>query len=584
MSDVHVAFFQEALARLRTAEEQLERMEESLHELERLTRALSHEGWQAFWDRAGSVGYRFDPGMPAGESAEYAGVVPAGHFWAPEVGEAARRKAFVLPASGGRSMAVAPLKAYARGVHGHTGEDGLFVGVLGVDDDPGNPLSPEDLELIRSAAELVAQALESTRLFEETQRRVHEANMLFNVSRALASAPLEAKEIGEIIVRQFVEVMGISEAAISLLNAKDGMLYVTADFMRAGEVGGDTGEGMRPVGTPGRPLETPTVYRLADYPATMAAMETLQPLVVQASDPYADPAELAFMSKYGRKTLVILPLAIKGRSIGILELESRDKEYRYTAEQIDLAMTLANQAAVALENARLFEETQAALAEVQAAHRSYLRQEWGEHLRQQEMLERSGLMYDHLQAGSAGETSPGVPPRVLGAELGSTVSKETAGVEAPTDRAVLVPGLWRPEMERAVVEGGPIVVRGGNGDEERASLAVPITLRGQTLGVIGVESPAGDRQWTEDEVALIEAVGEQLGQALETARLFADTQRRAERERLVGEITAKIRGSTDVRAILQTTAVELGQLLGTSRTLVRLTQTPGETSEDEGRR
>jgi GAF domain-containing protein len=109
--------------------------------------------------------------------------------------------------------------------------------------------------------------------------------------------------------------------------------------------------------------------------------------------------------------------------------------------------------------------------------------------------------------------------------------------------------------------------------------------------VIGVEAPEGHRDWTEDEIALIEAVGEQLGQTLETARLFADTQRSAERERLIGEISAKIRASTDVQGILQTAAAELGQLLGTSRALVRVTAgepgtgrqgQPGETSRSSG--
>jgi GAF domain-containing protein len=99
---------------------------------------------------------------------------------------------------------------------------------------------------------------------------------------------------------------------------------------------------------------------------------------------------------------------------------------------------------------------------------------------------------------------------------------------------------------------------------------MPITIRGETIGVLGVEASSSDYQWTEEDRALIEAVGEQLAQALESARLFADTQRRAERERLVGEITAKIRASTDVREILETTAMELGQALGTSRALVRL--------------
>ncbi|NIV34328.1 MAG: GAF domain-containing protein, partial [Anaerolineae bacterium] len=119
-------------------------------------------------------------------------------------------------------------------------------------------------------------------------------------------------------------------------------------------------------------------------------------------------------------------------------------------------------------------------------------------------------------------------------------------------------------------------------EQERAGVAVPITLRGQTLGVIGIETETGDRQWTEDEIALLATVSEQLGQALESARLFADTERTAERERLIGDITAKIRASTDVQDILETTAEELGRALGTSRALVRLAPVhPGPGSQDQ---
>jgi hypothetical protein len=129
-----------------------------------------------------------------------------------------------------------------------------------------------------------------------------------------------------------------------------------------------------------------------------------------------------------------------------------------------------------------------------------------------------------------------------------------------------------------------------DGEAERTGLAIPISLRGQTLGVLGVEAVDGERQWTDDDVALIEAIAEQLAQTLESARLFADTQRRAERERLIGEITAKIRTSTDIQDILETTATELGRALGTSRALVHLgfeqDSTPridtGDSAKEEG--
>jgi PAS domain S-box-containing protein len=552
--------------------------------------------------------------------------------------------------------------------------------------------APTDIGLCQTLANQVAYALDNARLFEETQQRLRERTMLSTVSQALAGAPLQPREIAEIIVYQFLEVMGAPEGSVSLLDPEQGRLHTLVDLY-VGE------EGIRAE-------EEDLDFGLAEYPATARVLETLRPLVVQASDPEADPVELAYMEKYGVLTLVILPLAVKGQAIGIIELESPYEARRYTPQELDLAMTLANQAAIALENARLFEqaqvqaeeqaalrriteavnrslelqelldtavevvssvmrfdaalvslidpetgrlvlaaerglpepmarkfgqqglkgtlcefvlqkgqavsiddirdgapvavggllehelftyvgaplfykedrigticcfnqavrsmsarelkllenmgaqiavgvanarllaETQAALAEVEASHRSYLRQAWQDHLRQQALLERSGLLYDRSLA-----TRP--------------------------EEAAVVPDLWSPEMERALEEGGFAVANGGD-EGERSGLAMPITLRGETIGILGVEAQASDRRWTAEDRALMEAVGEQLAQALEGARLFADTQRRAERERLISEISAQIRASTDVRDILETAAVQLGQALGTSRASIRL--------------
>jgi PAS domain S-box-containing protein len=491
--------------------------EEYLRELERLTRAMSHEGWQTYRQKTGPTGHLFNR----------RDVLPAVDLWFPEIEEAARSEALVPPRSETRPVTVAPLRVH----------DGELIGVLGVEDDLENPLSQEELQLVESVSQQVAQALESARLFEESQQRVQEISMLFDVSQALSSAPLEAEEIADLVARRFVEAMGVPEASLSLLDPKQGELTVVAD------VYADPEEGAK------RRLGHKEVFRQAEYPATARVIETLRPLVVQSSDPEADPAELAYMRAHGVATLAIIPLAVKGQALGIVELETWGAERRFTPEELNLAMTLATQAAVALENVRLLKSTQDALEEVRNTHRAYLQQAWQEHLRQRGVLSRSAFLYDQYSA------------------------------KGPDDTKV-EPDLWLPEMERAIVEGQPAVVRSADGEPERAGLAVPIILRGQTLGVIGVEAPEGNRQWTDEEIVLVQAVGEQLGQALESARLFEDTRRRAERERLIGEITAKIRSSTDVQAILQTAAAELGQVLGVSRARVQLAA-PGSIVEGQ---
>jgi GAF domain-containing protein len=238
-------------------------------------------------------------------------------------------------------------------------------------------------------------------------------------------------------------------------------------------------------------------------------------------------------------TYLGIPLSYRGESEGTICLFSRTLR-ELTSQEVALLEAIGRQIVIGLENARLFRETQAALAEVEATHRSYLRRGWQEHLRLREMRDRSGFVCDRVGGGRAED------------------------VRAAAD-------LWRPEMERALMEGGAATAREDEADGGgRHGLAVPISLRGETLGVLGVESSTHARTWSESDIALLQAVSEQLAQTLEMARLFADTQRRAEREQLIAEITTRIRASTGVEDILKTTAEELGRALGTSRTRVRL--------------
>jgi GAF domain-containing protein len=201
----------------------------------------------------------------------------------------------------------------------------------------------DEARILRTVAGYAANAIQNAKLFEETQRRVEELDMLFGASRNLAGAPLEAEEIAAIVAREFVEVMRIPEASVSLLDPDGDTLRVLADFFRSED-------GIQPE-------QAQEYFRLSDYPATAHVMETLEPLVVQASDPDADQAEMAYMRRQNVATLAILPLAVKGQAIGLIELEEWNEERRYTAAELNLAMTMANQAAVALENARLFQQT-----------------------------------------------------------------------------------------------------------------------------------------------------------------------------------------------------------------------------------
>jgi GAF domain-containing protein len=105
--------------------------------------------------------------------------------------------------------------------------------------------------------------------------------------------------------------------------------------------------------------------------------------------------------------------------------------------------------------------------------------------------------------------------------------------------------------------------------QERAALAVPVTVRGEVIGVLHIESNDHLKEWREDEVNLVQAVAERAGFAMENARLFQDARRRAAKERLISEASARISGALNIENILQTTAEELERVLGGSEILIQ---------------
>ncbi len=104
---------------------------------------------------------------------------------------------------------------------------------------------------------------------------------------------------------------------------------------------------------------------------------------------------------------------------------------------------------------------------------------------------------------------------------------------------------------------------------ENATLAIPIRLRDQVIGVMDIRVP-NEHEWDSDEVDVAEAVAERLSLALEASLLLKSTQRQAEIERITADISTKIGATTQFDSILRTAAEELSRVLGGSEVLVQI--------------
>lgn len=218
-----------------------------------------------------------------------------------------------------------------------------------------------------------------------------------------------------------------------------------------------------------------------------------------------------------------LPLKVGEQIIGVLDVQSTEAN-AFQQEDTDVLYTLADQVAIAIQNARSHEATQRLLEEAQRTSVSYLREAW----RLLQSRER---------------------------KIGYLVSDNTL---RPLERYVST-----PQINKAVSRGEVVVE-----DGDTATLAVPIHLRGEVVGVLDVHVPAG-HDWDPDEIDIARAVADRLSLALESATLLRSTQRRAEIERLTADISGKISSSINLRNVLQTAVEELGQVLPGSEVVIQ---------------
>lgn len=227
------------------------------------------------------------------------------------------------------------------------------------------------------------------------------------------------------------------------------------------------------------------------------------------------------------KSEMALPLKIENKVIGALDIQSTESN-AFSEEEVALFTTLADQISIAINNNQLLFNTEKALEEAQNLHRQYLNQEWTKQATQ-------GGNYSYKY------TSQGL---VLFEEK-------------------------LPEVKMVLDSGRPVTrsyTAGENDEKPHSVLAVPINLRGETIGVIHLQVNAGKEfVWSENELVTVQTVADQVAQTLESARLFEQTIRRADRERRVLEITSKIRSTNDPQEMLQITLEELKRHFGASQ-------------------
>jgi PAS domain S-box-containing protein len=363
--------------------------------------------------------------------------------------------------------------------------------------------------LVGTARDITEQKRLEQAVQESLERRGRQVQTSTEVAQEIAAAPA-LDELYRRVVTLVKERFGYYHAQIFRHDPEKDAMVVVEGYGQAGErmkaAGHNLPYGKGVVGT---------------------AAATGEPMLV--SDVFQDPNWVPHPDLPDTKGELAVPIKLRDEVLGVLDVQS-DTAGALSEEDQVVLLGLAGQTASAIQSTSLSEQTQAALEEAEAIQRRYVREQWAEYV-----PARAAPSYERTQSG--------VTP------LGDAVP---------------------PEVEQAMVRR-EVVVHSDTGDGAgQAALVAPISLRGEVIGALGLHETENKRRWTDDEIALIEAVADQMALAIENARLFEQTQSRAVRERLIREITDRIRGAVDVESILQTTVQEVGRALGTSHGLVRL--------------
>ena len=214
--------------------------------------------------------------------------------------------------------------------------DGITVGVITLSKLGFDGFDADDLRLLTILADHAATAVETARLLTHSQELAQELRRLLDMSSEL-SGSLDPRQVANLLAGHLARAMGVDECAISYWDRPSGRVESLGYYPTL------------------RLEEIEPFFVVAGFPETIRVLERKETVIIDAEEPGADPAEVELLIRDGNRVLAMLPLVAKGQAIGLVEMFSKN-EVRWDAQRLELARTMANEAAIALENARLYED------------------------------------------------------------------------------------------------------------------------------------------------------------------------------------------------------------------------------------
>ncbi len=425
------------------------------------------------------------------------------------------------------------------------------------------PFPEEETDFLRALATQAALAIDNARLFAAQREEAEVSASLLRLAAAI-EVVRDLDEVLDAVVRTTAQLMGMSQCALFLLDPSDESLIPAAAF--------------------GLPEEHRAAYLAlrgpARIPAVVRAVESQEPVVTHADQPdFGVPRTLA--RTLGIRSMLIIPLVSGGRLMGTMAVHTPGAAHTFTAKEIALARGIAAHAAVAIDKARLFQQTQARLRETET------------------LLAVTQALSSTLDPTETMRRVAREIARTLGADMVGAyladAAKETlhpiAGYRVPQDlyeRFMRYPISIQghPAMEEAWRRRQTVwwsdAARDGRLDPasvqrfpHQSALFVPMTVKDEPIGGFFVVWWKERRQFTPEEIRLVSGISDQAAMFIENARLYSEATRRRREAEELARLARMLTESLDAADVGERIVESSLQLLGGQFSVLRLLQPDG---------
>ena len=461
------------------------------------------------------------------------------------------------------------------------------LGVLDVQHNRLNALQQQDLDLLQGIANQVAVALRNAQLFSQVQAQSQELLLINRVVSAVA-ASLDLQQSLQIIATELAHALNVEQIGIALLDPDGHSLTVVAEHL--GQTGVTSALGF--------------VIPVEGNSLTEQVLATREPVIAPDAqhNPLTAPVH-DIMRQRQVQTLVILPMIAGDAVIGTVGIDSLQAEYVFSAGQLRLAETIIFQAAAAVQNARLFEQTQAALAETQQRSR--------ELALINEVVAAVAASLD-LQAGlntvcrRLAEAVDVQQVRIALLNEDSTqltiVAEHYDSAHSVSALGFVIPVEGNPLTQQVLAIRQPVVVTDAQRNPLTApvhdglrqqgveSLVVlPILAGNEVIGTVGIDLLEKERALSSDELRLTQTIVFQVATAVQNARLFEQTEDKARHLAVINQVSQAVSQQLELDHLLNAIYEQLGHVMRVDAFLVALYDARTETVTypfvyDNGRR